>query len=343
MTSDAVERYYGQSDPASGTPLGTMLRWLVRWIGASGTMLAWTGIVLLFAALWTPGKLSKGLSCDMGLNQLMGGITMVYYLAVLPLFLIPTRDDEQFTWFVVTALGWIGCLLCSVLFLRGAGQLSMDGLPDINRTTMLGMLAGIFAIGVLVSVFGGGEPQRRLWSATALTVIGGLVCTAAVIDKGRYLRQFIEGRLGFEPEPAMEAIVLGAFAAIVVFVAWAFVLSRLENPTQAFGLMLLVLGFGLAGLLAYGLLRGGVRLRPSAGANEFRCLVATAVIAPFFSWLGMPWTRGGRIGWIAGFVLAGVGVAYLTDTAVFAGGRSFIDQLWTQYDGPHLMPYLPGE
>lgn len=344
MTSDAVERYYGQTDPAAGSPLVAVLKWITRWFGATGFMMVWAGIVLLFGALLTPGALTKGLSVDLGLNQLLGCVTVVYYLMALPFFLIPTRDDEQFTWFVVTALGWICCLLCTVLFLTSEGHLVFVALPMVPRKWLLGMLGSVFLIGVGVCLSIGREPQRRLWSATILAVVGGLIATAVTYESGKAFSEFLERRIGCEPGSLLEAIFVCAAAAALVAFVWTFILpQRLENPTQSFGLMLLMIGFAIAGLLCYGLLQGKVQLRTTASYSEFRCLTATAIAAPFIAWLGMPWTRGSRVGWVAGFVLAGLVVAYLVDTRPFTGSKTFLDQMWAQYDGPHLTPHLTGE
>lgn len=341
MTSDTVDRYYGQAHPGMGNPVLSVFRWLIRYIGTTGLMLSWAIIVLLFAAVLTPGKHSKGLALELGLNQLLGAVTIVYYLAVLPLLMIPTKDDEQFTWFVVTALGWIGCLLGTVLFLRAGNHLAITAIPSPQLAVRIGTVGGIVVLGLIVCLVWNVNSQRKLFAGIVLAVVGGLLCMAMALDSGKKMSGWLERLLGLASEPFLELLMVASFALAVVFFVWTFLLpERRDDSTQAFGLLLLLLGFGLASLLCWGLLSNRVAMRSIPGGHEFRCLAATAVAAPFISWLGMPWNKGSRFFWIAGFVLAAYLTNFVFDDYLFTGNRTVVEQMWTQYDGQHLTPHL---
>lgn len=323
-------------DQASEPLLQVSLGWVFRLVMSAALQAVWLGMILFVLALILPPTTGDGVNTNFSLNELLAMLTIAFYLPVIPLLLLPTADDERFTWFLFTAYGWILCLLGSVAALRIGGQLQLGEAPAfLEPRAVAAVIAGLCVLPLLASLFLPIENFRRL-TGVVLLLLGGMALGVEALGITHVAARSAEWLGEPSPSAGMAQVLL-----LLLALLWVIVVASTVLPAEGFrghvlGLSLLMWFFLLAGLLCWQLLRQEVAIVRGEGREVFYCLVITIFVAPFVSWLGMPWTKGRRLVWTACLLAAAVGVASFVQWARFDTGLNVIDQVWAKYDGPRL-------
>lgn len=126
-------------------------------------------------------------------------------------------------------------------------------------------------------------------------------------------------------------VLVGVYLAALAFVP--LVQQRRKELLSLAGLLWL---FGWVGLFGYRVTHGGLELTEDAGQAVFVALLLVLFAGPVFTWWGMPWTQGDRLGWAICLVIAGTLSAAMALWVPFEDSPGFLDHLWLHYDGPRL-------
>lgn len=341
--------------------------WAWRFVASSAIMAAWLATVLFALAYVLPqdGRLDngvvsteKGIYGDFAVQKLLGVITALYYLCMLPLMLLPLKDDERFTWFLYTAFGWMACLLGSVGLLWNLEILEMKSLPlTIGWRLLALVLAAVFVVSMGATFAIRTDGRRRL-TCLVILLVGWLIIQGGSLAYLNYLDA--EARAA-DFSNVKTALIM----ASLLYVALGISTTLPETPQmrrELSGFLILVWCFLLASILCYQMLTGAVRLvadeevsqarapgswlvgllgspaqATSSGLVEFGCIVATLFVAPVVGWLGMPWTKGRRLAWGLCLFLAAAFVFWASCAFPFHNNHNLISHLYENYDGQHLL------
>lgn len=331
--------------------------WLSRFLGSVLVMAAWLGMILLVTAFLLPAnrsiddELESGLQAAFPLHQFLGVITLAYFAGIGPLFVLPYNEDDRFAWFQVSAFGWMACLLGTIVYFWRANRLRIVDLdlPLSTTTTVIAILA--IAVAALAIVF----LSTRAWDRRVSAMIG--LAIALVV---------LEGIAVAVPVPVSGPHFWNGLLVTLALVIMAVLLletlpSDADFRHSAAGIVALLALFAIAAYLCLQVKSGRwtmalLERNPfqvtdlNEGRAFFHAIVATAFVAPFLSWLGVPWTRGKRPLWAACFGLAAavvLGAAYFVpyfDRTVMIDGEkrpaNIINHIYSHYDatGPHLFP-----
>lgn len=331
--------------------------WIVRFLFTAALMAGWLVAVVLFLALILPepprkafevvgatldGR-SEGVFANLQLNVLLGTLTAVFYLTILPMMLLPMKEADRFVWFLFTAYGWMTSLLGAVGLLRRTGHLQViDPALPLGFWGFQLLLAGILLGPILLVFLPGVDPKRRAPCAIALG-IGWLMIQGGSLGYAAINGEWSQHVDGTAKEIDGIRFFLLANSILYVILATSLVLpSDRRARLELTSFLLLLWLFGLAGVLCYQVIRQEAHIVGDAGPLVFRSLAVTAFAAPFISWLGMPWARNGRLGWVACFIAAAAVVLGAAFFAPFPSSprewsSNIFQHIYRFYDGPHII------
>ncbi|MGL5095564.1 MAG: hypothetical protein ACRDD1_08250, partial [Planctomycetia bacterium] len=105
---------------------------------------------------------------------------------------------------------------------------------------------------------------------------------------------------------------------------------------ELLGLAVLVWSFSLVGLVVYQLTNGRFALRAIEGPEVFDCLVAAMLSGVFLGAVGLPWTAGRRLRWLAAVGVAAFLFAFpwSSYTPVETDAPALFEHVFNRYDGP---------
>lgn len=308
--------------------VGGLIRWSLRSIAGAAALLCWLVFCIAFATLLLPSNGRQGVDSAVGLANTFLVITIAYYAAALPFLILPMRGDQLFRWFLYLECGWVLCLLGNVvgLLATGGAELSEVKAPYSLRTAVI-VTAGIFLIPMLVVMIVRAKGPRRL--ATVVALLFGWL-TLQIIGFAMF-----ERGLGLSQDQIKFALPI--IAALLAGLSVAMLLPE-ESATRHDLSLFILFGwtFLLVGTAAFLVRQGLLQDGDDAGYATFSGIAVTILLAPAFSWLGMPWSDRPRFAWIActavSVALAGVVAFYLP----VWDGKPPLKQIWHFYDGPHL-------
>jgi hypothetical protein len=357
-----VQRFVLQTITLSGA----MAAWLSIVVVSLAYLLP-SGVIRLSDGSLIHGN--SGVFSDFPLDMLLRVITLLFCVAAFPGTLVPMSEDERFTWFIHVALAWMTCLLGSVGWLWAMDFVQIADIKwSLDWRTFALLLAGVFLSAMPAAVVYAADPKRRL---TALIVLlaGWLVTQGSVV-----LLLHLAQKSG---EPSADPLLgrmlsAGGFkigvllvALLYIAVVMASVLPATAKQRRDVGGVLVLVWFVVVTLLLFAQLVDeritlfpgreialandwtvwilssltAERERITVSGVEFSCVVLTTFVAPFVSWLGMPWHEGrrGRVA-LAMFVATVVVLAVLNGLDVFRSGLGLLAHIARNYDGPHLLP-----
>lgn len=326
----------------------TAVRWLGRYVASVFLMAVWLGIVLTFLPFLLPdptppdeADVGRLIFSNLHANSLLGVITGIYYVTLLPMLLLPMRESDRLTWFLFTAYGWMAAIFGSVayLILRDSLVIGFPSWP-LAFPAMQGVIAAMFLVPALLGGVFAPSPGQKKQVVIAL-VVGWILLqggTLAIVQLWSMAHKVEGGIPGyFERTPGLLATLLAASALYVVVVGSIILPQTAMGRSETLGFMVLLWLFSLAAFLCMLVYRGRVDTVGDSSWEVFVCLVWSAFVGPFFGWLGANRAQRERAGWCVCLLLAGVTVFWAATLVSFQGSENVLRQVYFDYDGPRLI------
>lgn len=313
-------------------------------------MCVWLFLLLSWIALLSPSKPEPffsldedeallGLATDYPLHVVFGAITAVYYLSLVPMLILPIKDDERFEWFYYSALAWVICLISTLLALTISGLVGyVDVKLPVSPRGMAGIAAVIFVTAMLLMMFVRVGSHRRLFGLFAL--LGGwFFLQGSLLVLWRLADTWMLPKI-FTPEfRGTQGLAFLMLSLLWIFLICSQTLAQPAQRGDVLGFLVLAWLFFVAAILCYEMTHEQIQILGGDGWAVFLCIVISTFVAPYASWLGVPGNRHRRFAWLICMIFAALTVlAAATWLEIPDGAGGLLRQVWSTYDGPRLDP-----
>lgn len=312
--------------------------WPFRYLSLVLAMVLWLVLVLLWSGYYLPDPKADGGLENWNLATTLGRVTLLYYVAVLPMLLLPMSAEARGVWFYFTGYGWLALLLGAPVVYWSLHWLNVDELLFLApyRYLLIG-LSALFVAAFVGTLLFANDSRSRAGGAIFIVLGIALILGAPIAFwnlRNGWPQRLADDGSSFAAEKIAMLLASLAWVLAITAVAWPSTRRGRLEAGLFNGFLLL---FVVAVVLGWQVWNDRITFEPDNQYPLWMTLIVALASAPFLSAVGLPNFRSQRLGWMACVILAAGTTWLLASRSIYADGESMLENRFTNYDGPRLI------